>query len=302
MTVMLLAAEDTGGIPVIEGGAAGGLVTEPGHLQYGDMLLGNGTPAGWRELVGWRDTPEASVSDSPRPQAHGAYPGDVWGDALTVTFTYVLRGTPGAKASALNAIERYAPMDGVERALVVNDGDGAWLRWARVIARQVPQDYHFSHAPLECSIQFLCADPRRYALTEQTRSTSLPVSSGGLVYPLDYPTDYGTSTSGAASARNNGSVATPLTVTFVGPLVDPILTASDWTLGFNITLVDGETLVVDTSMGTALLNGTADRLYLIRNDTDPLERALLRPGVTNLSLIASSGTGRAEVTYRDARM
>jgi hypothetical protein len=124
--------------------------------------------------------------------------------------------------------------------------------------------------------------------------TFLGAPTGGL--------DYGDSSSGAINARNAGSVATPLAVTFIGPLDTPILTASDWTLGFDITLVDGETLVVDTSMGTALLNGNADRAYLIRNDSDPMERCLLQPGTTNLNLIAASGTGRAEVTFRNARM
>lgn len=302
MTVTLLAAENTGGITVAPGGAAGGLVSEPGHLQFGEMLLGNGTSAGWLELIGWRDSPEAEASDSPRPQAHGSYPGDVWGGSLVVTYTYLVKGTPEDKAAALNTIERYAPMDGVDRYLTVNDGDGPWFRMARVIGRQVPQDRHFRHGPLECSLQFLCADPRRYSLTEKSGSVTLPMSSGGLEYPLVYPLEYGESASGSVSANNAGSEATPLVATFHGPLTDPVLVTADWRLGFDIVLADGEQLTVDTSAGTALLNGTADRLYLLRNDSDPLERCLLQPGFTNLSLTAPSGTGRLAVTYHDARM
>lgn len=302
MSVMLLAAEDTGGIIVAPGGGMGGLVSEPGHLQFGEMLLGNGTSAGWRELVGWRDAPEADVSDSPRPQAHGTYPGDVWGGSLVVTFTYLLRGSPDGKAAALDAIERYAPMDGVERVLAVNDGSGAWFRMARVIGRQVPQDRNFRHGPVECSLQFLCADPRRYALAEKSGQVTLPASSGGLEYPLVYPLTYGDSSSGSVTARNDGSEPSPLVVEFVGPLTDPVLVTADWRLGFDTVLVDGERLVVDTSAGTALLDGDADRLYLLRADSDPLERCLLQPGSTNLSLTAAAGTGRLVVTYHDARM
>jgi len=292
----------TGGIPVIEGGAPGGQVTEPGQLQYGDMLLGAGTPAGWRELFGWRDMPEAQIADSPRPQAHGSYAGAVFGDSLAVTFVFLLRGTPATKIAALNALERFAPMDGVDRPLAVDDGDGVWLRNARVIGRQVPQGIHFSHAPVECSMQFLCADPRRYAATELSESVSLPESSGGIEYPTIYPLEYGTSSSGQVTATNSGSVATPPVLTFYGPLTDPVLSCEAWTLGFNLTLADGETLTVDTAEGTALLNGTADRLYAVRNDADPLERCTLPPGDTNLALIAPSGTGRVVVAYRDARM
>lgn len=290
------------GIPVVEGGADGGQITGPGQLQYGPMLLGGGTSAGWRELVGWRDHPEAQVADALRPQAHGAYPGDVFGDSLAVTFTYLLRGTPAQKAEYLDAIERWTPMDGVDRCLAVNDGSGTWCRWARVIGRQVPQDRNFRHGPVQCSVQFLCADPRRYGITERVGTVVLPKSSGGLEYPLAYPLAYGESSNGALTARNNGSMPTPLVATFHGPLTDPVLVASQWRVGFNITLVDGERLEVDTAQGTALLNGTADRLYTIRNDSDPLERCLLAPGTTNLSLTAPAGTGRLVVAYRDARM
>lgn len=304
MTVMLLAAEDTGGIPVDVGGLEGALVTGPGQLQYGDMLLGGGTPAGWRELVGWRDTPAADVSDTPRPQAHGSYVGQVFGQSLVVTFTYLLRGTPDAKAAALAAIERYAPMDGVERALVVDDSDGPWLRMARVIARQVPQGKAFRHGPVECSLQFLCADPRRYSLDEHAGTVTLPESSGGLEYPLVYPLVYGESSQGSLSVTNSGSVDTPLVVTFNGPFLDPVLTSdSGWSMGFDINLADGESLVVDTAEGTALLNGEADRLYTIKTDSDPLERCTLPPGQTaTLAVVATTGAGTLLVSFRDARM
>lgn len=299
---MMIEPGATGGVPVAPGGAPGAMVTRAGQVQYGDVLLGVDTTAGWRELIGWRDTPAAQTSDAPRPQAHGSYAGDVLGDALTVTFDYLVRGRPDDKARAVDTLEQYLPLDGIERALVVDDGTGPWLRMARVIGRQVPQDYHYRHGPLECSVQFLCSDPRRYALDERMGTVTLPASSGGLEYPLSYPLAYGTSSSGSLTASNAGSVPTPLVATFHGPLSDPILTASTWRLGFNITLADGERLVVDTSEGTALLNGTADRLYTIRNDSDPVERCLLPPGPTNLALTATTGTGRLVAQYRDARM
>jgi len=302
MSVMLLAAENTGGIIVAPGGMDGGLVSEAGHLQFGEMLLGGGTSAGWRELIGWRDTPEADVSDAPRPQAHGAYPGDVWGSSLVVTFTYLVRGTPEGKAAALDTIERYAPMDGVERVLAVHDGSGAWFRRARVIGRQVPQDRHFRHGPVECSLQFLCADPRRYALQARSSTVALPASSGGLVYPLVYPLEYGTSSAGAATATNAGTEATPLVAVFHGPLTNPALVTPGWRLGFDIVLANGESLTVDTSAGTALLNDSADRLYTLQPDSDPLERCQLQPGDSDLSLTAEAGTGRLVATYHDARI
>ncbi|SDL14294.1 Phage tail protein [Nocardioides sp. YR527] len=305
MTMGILAVQDFGGIQVAPGSGAGMMVARPGQVQYGVMLLGGGTSARWKNLTAWRDLPSASVADSQRPQAHGTYPGSVFGDSLTVTFDYLIRGTFEERMAALAAIEQYAPMDGIERPLVIDDGDGPWMRMARVTARTVPQDHTFKVAPLACSMQFLCADPRRYALDDKTIQVRIPSSSGGINYPITYPLEYGTFSGGGGTANNAGAVATPVTVTFTGPLNQPALSATNhhtWAMGFDINLAAGETLVVDTADGTALLNGTADRLYTITSGSDPLERCTLNPGNTSLSLLSASGTGYATVSYRDARM
>lgn len=290
------------GLRAAPGGGDGSLITAPGQLQYGDVLMGAGTSAGWRDLVGWRDSPEAQAADTDRPQAHGAYPGDVYGTSLVVTFVFLLRGSPADKLADLEALELYAPMDGVERALAVNDGGPTTYRMARVIGRQVPMGVHFTHAPLECSLQFLCADPRRYALDPTTVELTLPVGSGGLTYPLEYPLTYGSYSTGGAHAVNGGSVASPIAATFRGPLTNPRLTSDTWALGFDLNLADGEQLVVSAAHGTAKLNGTADRLYTITASSDPLELCQIPPGETGLTLGATAGTGSATVTYRDARM
>lgn len=289
-------------IPVDELATTGEQVTDAGQVQFGPMLLtGDGSAAGWRSLVGWRDAPGSSVSDSPRPQAHGSYPGDVFGESIVATYSYLLRGTPDDKLTDLATIERWTAYDGVERWLAVDDGDGVWMRKARVIARAVPQDKHFRHAPLECAIQFLCADPRRYSITEHTGSAALASGSGGLVYPLVYPLVYGTSSSGALLVNNGGSTDTPLVAEFVGPLTNPQIVCGDWTLGFTITLGPGETLTVDTAAGTAELDG-ADRLATITTASDPVDACLFPPGVSTLALTAAAGSGVVNITYRDARM
>jgi len=295
-----VAYDETGGIPVVAG-ALGALVTLPGQVQYGDMLMGVSTPAGWLELVGWRDAPDTQVADTLRPQAHGSYPGDVFGESTVVTYTYLLRGTPDAKLLALTAIERNTRIDGVDRPLVVDDGGGASYRLARVTARSIPQGKHFRHAPLECSIQWVCADPRRYSLTEQTGTAELATSSGGLVYPLVYPLEYGTTSGGSVMVAQDGNADAPLQATFVGPLINPVLTSSTgWRLAFDLSLASGETLVVDTGEGTALLDGTTDRLYTVSPTGSPLELCTIPPDGATVSLSAASGSGTCDVATRHA--
>lgn len=297
----MVAYDDTGGIPVEPDATLTSLVTGPGQVRYGDTLMGSATPAGWVELVGWRDLPQLDVDDEPRPQSHGDYPGSVLAQSAIPTFSFLLRGLPDAKALALAAIERATRPDGVDRPLIVNDGTGATYRMARVIGRTIPQEKHFQHAPLACSVQWKCADPRRYSLTERVATTT-PVSTvGGLEYPLDYPLDYGVSTGSSAAIVNDGNASTPLVATFTGPLESPRLTAPEfgWSLGFDLNLSAGETLTVNTYTGTVLLDG-ADRLYTISGDSAPLEECLIPPGSGSVNVTALSGTGAVRLTYRDA--
>jgi hypothetical protein len=299
---MELLTTENGGVLVVPGAEAGSLVTQPGQLQYGDVLLGGLTSARWRELVGWRDA-AGTATDTNRPQAHGAYPGRVFSGSQVVTFTWLLRGTSADKLAALAALEANLPLDGVERSLVVDDGAGPTERMARVLQRTLPpMDKAFRPGPLVCSVQFLCADPRRYDLTATLTDMTLAAASGGLVYPLVYPLDYGTPGGGhPVSLLNAGSTDAPLVATFYGPVSDVTLVSSTgWRMSFDLTLTAGEFLTVDTADGTALLNGDADRLYTITSDSSPLEACTLPPGITTLTFVTSTGVGSASVVHRTA--
>lgn len=287
-------------------GPPGALVQEPGQIQYGELLVGDGSDYLFRGLAGWRDLPAASLADSPRPQAHGSYAGSVLGDSLTVTLAVLVSAdlTYPVRAELLSALEVYTRMDGVDKPLVVCLEDGEIeQRMARVTARAIPVAERYAVDDIVAQIQFVCADPRRYSTNEVSAIATPPTSIGGLMYPLVYPLEYGTVAMGSASVTNTGSEDTPIQVLFRGPLTNPRLVATDWVMGFDITLVAGETLEVDTSEGTALLNGTADRLYLIQASSSPLELCVLQPmKPTDLSLVAATGNGTATVTFRHARM
>jgi hypothetical protein len=220
------------------------------------------------------------------------------GVLVSADLTYPVR------AELLSALEVYTRMDGVERPLVVCLEDGEIeQRMARVTARAIPIAERYAVDDVLAQVQLVCADPRRYSISEVAAVASPPTSSGGLVYPLVYPLEYGTVSTGAAGVMNAGSEATPIRVVFRGPLTNPRLVTADWVMGFDITLVAGETLEVDTLEGTALLNGSADRLYLIQASSSPLELCLLQPmKPTDLSLVVAAGDGTATVTFRHARM
>lgn len=293
-----------GGVPVAAAGAPPGtLVDAIGSLEYDGMLVGGVSAAGWLELVGWRNLADADVADTPKPLGPGAYPGSVYAQSLTVTLTALVRGLPDAKAAAIDTVVAHTRMDGVERPLVVrDDAGGPWVRMARVVAREVPQDKHYRHGPVQVSVQWLCSDPRRYTLRAESVLLLLGQSSGGLVYPLDYGhgLDYGTTTNNTRTATNRGNAATPVRVLFRGPLTTPALRIGGNLLEYAVTLAAGETLRVDTRDGTALLNGRTDRSYAITARSAPVEACELPPGDTDLSLTAAAGTGSASVAYSHA--
>jgi hypothetical protein len=288
-------------IPVDTGTDAGALVDRAGQVQFGPMLLGGGTSAGWVNLTGWRDLPGQDLADTTRPQAPGDYPGSVYAQAAIVTYDFLLRGLPADKGVDLAVLERHTRPTSVEQPLVVDDGYGPTLRMGKVIARTIPMDKAFQHGPLSCSVQFKCTDPRRYSLTEQVLTLGLSAQAGGLAYPLTYPLSYGASNGGSAMASNVGGEPTPLVAVLQGPLLNPVLScaAAGWSLGFDLSLAAGEQLTIDTAAGTVLLDG-ADRLYTLTAASAPVDACLLPPGSNSVNLSAPSGTGTATVTYRHA--
>lgn len=86
---------------------AGSLLTRPGQAQYGDLLLGAGTPYRWRTLTGWEDLPSLDSGSVPRSNAHGALPGPLLAQARTVSVDGLVvrapNSTVGAVVGALNA-------------------------------------------------------------------------------------------------------------------------------------------------------------------------------------------------------
>jgi hypothetical protein len=129
------------------------------------------------------------------------------------------------------------------------------------------------------------------------------VTADGLDYPLVYPLDYGaTVTTGSISFSTSGDAPVPAVYTFTGPCVNPKLTNSTTGahVAFALTLASGDKLVLDTAAGTAVLNGTADRLYTRTVDSSPMLLLELEPGTNSLYATGSSWSTGATLTIAAA--
>ncbi|MEV6073955.1 hypothetical protein AB0L80_02390 [Streptomyces sp. NPDC052069] len=163
--------------------AIGDRMTRPGHVQYGDLLLGPGTAYRWRNLAGWDDMPPLDSGTVPRSDTHGAFPGQLLAQARTITVEGLMvrapRATIGAAVGALNAGTAPA-VD--ERPLVVwLDERGPLLTYARATRRAIPTGPgHRVGTIMGAALEFVATDSRRYGLTEHVAPATLPASEPGL--------------------------------------------------------------------------------------------------------------------------
>ena len=120
-------------------------------------------------------------------------------------------------------------------------------------------------------------------------------------YPRCYPmcyTEQSGSDGGPVDVDVNSTIAISPTITLTGPLTDPIVentTTGDW-VGYAGPIPAGETIVIDTEVGTATQSG-GSRTHLLTGN--PL--LSLPPGENTLRLSAfgSSDSGTAEVCFRN---
>ncbi|MEU7163144.1 hypothetical protein AB0A70_00590 [Streptomyces morookaense] len=284
--------------------AAGDRVTAPGHIQFGQLLLGPHTAYGWQQLTGWEDSPTLDSGTVLRSDAHGAYPGKLLAQPRTITVDgVVIRTDPGRMGAAVRELAAATAAGDTELPLVVRLDDSEPLMcFARCLRRTVPVGtggYRIG-VVTGAAMQFEATDPRRYALAEQRVEAHLPTPEAGLDWRLDpgpetltYPMGFGTpGATGALVAVNAGDAPAHPVIAFRGPVELPSLTnlATGEAIEYDITLAADDELLVDTAAGTVTLNGTASRLYTVTNRSTPEQLFTLPPGTTDYAFRAAPGS------------
>lgn len=113
------------------------------------------------------------------------------------------------------------------------------------------------------SLSLLAPDPRKYDVTARSTSLVLPLSSGGLSFPLTFPISFPISTTvSQVTLVNDGNVTTYPTLTVVGPC--PPARLVNLTTGEAMRVVDAvpadQTLDIDVLNNTATTGGQARRV------------------------------------------
>ncbi|MGW4727671.1 phage distal tail protein [Streptomyces shenzhenensis] len=290
--------------------AAGTLVTRPGHVQYGDLLLGPGTPYRWKTLTGWEDLPPLDSGTVERAGAHGAFPGQLLAQSRTVGVDGLMVRAPRAQIGEVVGALSAATAPRLDEIPLVAwlDERGPLLAFARATRRAIPTTIGYRVGTITGgAIEWVATDPRRYELAERAVSATLPMSEAGLSWPLTWPLTFGTpGSTGALSATNVGDAETHPLIEFRGPVTRPALTnlATGDVIEYDIPLAAGDVLTVDTRAGTVVLNGTASRIYTATSRSVPEQTFTLAPGTSSLIFRAAPGstdpTASATVRYRSA--
>lgn len=289
----------------------GNLLTRPGQIQYGDLLLGSGTRYGWRKLTGWEDMVGLDSGTVIRAGGHGAYPGTLLAQPRTVDMEGIVIRAPRAQVGAVvGALAAGTAIVADELPLVVwLDERGPLLVWARAVRRAVPVEVGYRLGTIiGGAISWEATDPRRYALGEQVATTALPQDEPGIVWPLVWPLNWGPpGSTGTMTAQNTGTAHTHPVIEFKGPIIRPSLTNlhTGDVLEYDLTLAVDDVLRIDTAAGTVTLNGTVSRLYEATTRSVPEQTWTLPPGSTSdLVFRAAPGSShpaaRAVVRWRSA--
>jgi hypothetical protein len=258
---------------------AGELVTGPGLVQWGSLLLGRWqtgsviTPYRFKSVTGWQDLPGLDSGNVPRAQTHGAYAGRLLAQTRTVTLDgLMVRAPRGSIGAAIRALDAACTLAQAEQPLVVwLDDRGPMLINARLTRRQLTPDGTWSLGySAGGALQWEATDPRRYQLAQQVAVTGLPQPESGLAWgtptetglawgsPTETGLAWGTpGSTGDLACTNSGSADANPVIEFRGPCTNPSITVAGTTtvLEYNIALALGDVLTVDTWAGTVLLGG-----------------------------------------------
>ncbi|WP_101788640.1 phage distal tail protein [Nonomuraea indica] len=266
-------------VPVLPGDAMDGAA---GQIEFNGTVLGRTTPYRWINLAGWRDKPSIDSGNVPRASRHGSWRGRPLLQERIVLWTAQLRTSRDEVEAAVNALEQALPVeeDETERPLVINDLGTPYLIYGRIDKHTLDQSKRLRLGLAPLVLQWVCSDPRRYN-----------INSTGVTIPVG----------DEAEISNAGNTATHPILRVHGPATTPVVVNETMSrqVGFAVTLLAGEQLVIDCDRGTATVDGEDVMSTLTGASVHPSDFVLGR-GTNLVSHSTTAGGAEVDVLYRDA--
>lgn len=259
-----------------------------GRVQWGDLQFGPGNAYSVATIEGIDDLPGIRSQDLDKSDQHGDYTGPDYTTARTVQMTLnLLAATPDELRALTLELRRATQPQRQPAELQFLDWDISVF--GKVRKRALPYDAGNLWRAGSAAIEWYCADPFLYGLTEQSAATTAYSPAAGRTYPKTFPYTYGAGgTAGHLTATNGGDSPAYPSFRLDGPVASPSIeqAAVGASLVFDTTLQPGEFLTVDTRSRAVLFMGTTPR------------RSWLRGGAVWPLLMP----GDNQITYRGAAL
>lgn len=235
------------------------------QVLFNGLIIGGNTQFGILSMDGL-GLPDIRSGDVDFPRADGALAGVDYLNSRTLTFSlWVTGGSAGTLQDALLALGTAFQVQRTEQPMQItlpNTPAGVTYGYqlnARPRKGSYSVDGDYAAGVATPVIQMVASDPRLYGSPMQAATTLLQV--GGVTYPLTYPFAYTGSAGGNVSVTNSGNYTTSGSMSIRGPVVNPTVTnlTTGQSLSFTITLASTQTLEIDLTARSVLLNGTANR-------------------------------------------
>jgi hypothetical protein len=263
------------------------------------LTIGVGTPYRWTGWPSGLGTPEIRSEDRYRPRRPGAVGGDDLLGVRTIAFEISIQGEQDVleqQLSALNAAFAPSATDvWLDLRMTGNPSEYSLRGRPRGVEWDLTRRFTFGLADARCT--FVCLDPLKYG-PQVTNTLALPSGTAGLAVPAAVPAVLGAQTGGEVTITNNGTAPIDWTATINGPIDTPRLemVGLGRRVAFDIALVSGETLVLDSRSASALLNGSTPRTSTLQ----PGSRWWQFPvGSSTVRYRAASGSGSADISFRN---
>ncbi|MFB8393645.1 phage distal tail protein [Streptomyces yangpuensis] len=212
------------------------------------------------DLKGW-SSPGLRAELQPRQADHGAWASPVYLDSRPITITGMIAApSTAARDTAIEQLIAAASLTDTVLSVADSVPKQVTVRRSGEVLVELQGPYGATY-----SVLVTAPDPRRYSTVLQSQTTGLPSVTGGLTLPITLPITFSTtSTGGAFTLTNEGTIATRPTFTVTGPAASFVISCTQpggavTQLTYSDSIGVGDTLVIDTDAHTVMLNGTVSR-------------------------------------------
>lgn len=315
---------------------AGSTITGPYQIELQGVNMDgvNPCPSSGLVISKWLSgmgVPKLRNNDKLRPQASGVFTSPRYLPQRPMTWGVVARASDaaGVQTALVNLARAFAPIPDLAASLTVplvftlSDGTVQYLvngtpersdvlydTLIGTYQRPTGSDAHGGPFTDPVICEFTASDPLIYENTLHSLTAGLGTSSGGLGMPFGMPFGFGVSTPGQVLATNSGNVPSYPVLVFTaggsglsGITVTKQITGEQWSI--TLAMVAGDTLIVDMSTHTVLLNGSASRANVVNRppsiwfSLDPAS-ATTPNGINTISWQATGAGSTMQVQWRSA--